>query len=77
MYVFCRLALMFVQGRLFPLVVQGSLFPLLSIQQAGLALVYSRESVPLDWICMSICTAGFQLVLQACLAFFEIYNSYI
>ena len=51
MYVFCHLALMFVQGRLFPLVVQGILFPLLSVQQAGLALVYSREFVPLDWIC--------------------------
>jgi len=77
MYVFFHLALIFVQGRLFPLVVQGSLFPLLSVQQVGLALVYSSEFVPLDWICMSICTAGFHLVLQACLTFFDLYNFYI
>jgi len=40
-------------------------------------MVYARESVPFAWICMSFCIAGFQLVLQACLALFDLYNTYI
>jgi len=49
----------------------------LSVPQARLAMVCSREPIPFAWICMSICIAGFQLVLQACLAIFYLYNTYI
>jgi hypothetical protein len=33
-------------------------------------MVCSREPIPFAWICMCFCIAGFQLVLQACLAIF-------
>jgi hypothetical protein len=42
-----------------------------------ITMVYARESLPFVWICMSFCIAGFQLVLQACLALFDLYNTYI
>jgi hypothetical protein len=42
-----------------------------------LTMVYAREFVPFARVCMSFCIAGFQLVLQACLAFFDLYNTYI
>ena len=49
----------------------------LSVPQARLAMVCSREPIPFAWICMSFCITGFQLVLQACLAIFYLYNTYI
>jgi hypothetical protein len=33
-------------------------------------MVCSSEPIPFAWICMCFCIAGFQLVLQACLAIF-------
>jgi hypothetical protein len=48
-----------------------------SVLHACFAMVCSREPVPFDYLGSSICTAGFQLVSQACLALFDLYTSYI
>jgi hypothetical protein len=60
------------------LFVYGILFPFSrECVPVDLTMVYAKESVPFAWICMSFCIAGFQLVLQAYLALFDLYNTYI
>ena len=62
------------------------LFPSVSNEGCFLRLFFSYtwwESVPTGlfvsfaWILLSKCTAGIQLVSQACLALFDLYTSYI
>jgi hypothetical protein len=58
---------------MFMLFVYGILFPFSRESvPADLTVVFAREYVPFAWICMSFCIADFQLVLQACLALFDL-----